>query len=161
MPRKMSGSGKKGRQCLYISILCKLRVSPRMGVEASFPCPPRLSKAARAEFFNASSIADRFRRVLDFAKSNMALAQEAQEYYANQSRAVASRYKVGDKVWLDTRNIKTERPAKKLDDKFKGPFTVTKVGTHTVTLDLPESWKVFNTFHTSLVRLREGEPYPA
>jgi hypothetical protein len=83
-----------------------------------------------------------------------------QEHYANQSRAAASRYKIGDKVWLDTRNIKTERPAKKLDDKFKGPFTVTKVGTHTVTLDLPKSWKIFNTFHTSLVRLREGDPYP-
>lgn len=133
---------------------------PRMGVEPSSPCPPHVSKAARTEFFNANSIADRFQRILDFAKSNMALAQEMQEHYANQSRAAASRYKIGDKVWLDTRNIKTERPAKKLDDKFKGPFTVTKVGTHTVTLDLPKSWKIFNTFHTSLVRLREGDPYP-
>jgi hypothetical protein len=93
--------------------------------------------AARAEFFNANSIADRLQKILDFAKSN-----------------------VGDKVWLDTRNIKTERPAKKLDDKYKGPFTVTRVGTHTVTLDLPKTWKIFNTFHNSLVRLEEGDPYP-
>jgi hypothetical protein len=56
--------------------------------------------------------------------------------------------------------VKTERPAKKLDDKFKGPFTVTKVGTHTVTLDLPGTWKISNNFHTSFVRLMEGKPYP-
>ena len=133
---------------------------PRMGVEPSSPCPPQISMAARAEFFNANSIADRFQKILDFAKSNIALAQETQEYYANQSRAEAPRYKVGDKVWLDTRNIKTERPAKKLDDKYKGPFTVTRVGTHTVTLDLPKTWKIFNTFHNSLVRLKEGDLYP-
>ena len=116
--------------------------------------------AARAEFFNANSIADRFQKILDFAKSNIALAQETQEYYTNQSRAEAPRYKVGDEVWLDTRNITTERPAKKLDDKYKGPFTVTRVGTHTVTLDLPKTWKIFNTFHNSLVRLKEGDSYP-
>lgn len=70
-----------------------------------------------------------------------------------------------------------ERPAKKPYDKFKGRFTVTKVGTHTVIIDLQKSWEIFNTFHTShsykcesccvegrpLVRLREGdldlEPY--
>jgi hypothetical protein len=82
------------------------------------------------------------------------------KYYANKSRSAAPRYEVGDKVWLDTKNIKTERPTKKLDDKFKGPFTVTGVGTHTVTLDLPDTWKITKTFHTSLVRLRRGEPYP-
>ena len=47
-----------------------------------------------------------------------------------------------------------------MDDKFKGPFTVTKVGTHVVTLDLPDTWKISNTFHTSKVRLLEEDPYP-
>ena len=77
--------------------------------------------AARAEFFNANSIADRFQKILDFAKSNIALAQETQEYYANQSRAEAPRYKVGDEVWLDTRNIKTERPAKSWMTSTRAP----------------------------------------
>jgi hypothetical protein len=43
-----------------------------------------------------------------------------------------------------------ERPAKKLDDKF---ITVTKVGTQYSIVTL----EVFNTFHTSLARLREGD----
>ncbi len=133
---------------------------PRMGVEPSFPCPPQTSKASREEFFNANSIADRFQKILDFVKSNITLAQETQEKYANQSRSAAPRYKVGDEVWLNTENVKTERPAKKLDDKFKGPFPVIKVGTHTVTLKLPDTWRISNTFHTDRVRLKEGNPYP-
>jgi len=52
--------------------------------------------AVRADFFNANSIADRFQKILDFAKSNIALAQETQEYYMNQSRTEAPRYEVGD-----------------------------------------------------------------
>jgi hypothetical protein len=30
-------------------------------------------------------------------------------------------------VWLDSRNIKTKRPTKKLDDKWFGPFPITEV----------------------------------
>ena len=45
----------------------------------------------------------------------MAKAQQDQELQANHSRNVAPAYKVGDKVYLSLRNIRTERPSKKLD----------------------------------------------
>jgi hypothetical protein len=72
----------------------------------------------------------------------------APTHYIARVLAPRCNNKIGDEVWLNAENVKTERPAKKLDDKFKGPFPVTEVGTHTVKLKLPKTWKISNTFHT-------------
>ena len=57
------------------------------------------------------------------------------DYYSGPSL----QYKPGDKVLLDSRNIKTTRPTKKFDDKWLGPFEVdSKVGASTYKLKLPQ-----------------------
>ncbi|KAI1667085.1 hypothetical protein L13192_09329 [Pyrenophora tritici-repentis] len=38
-----------------------------------------------------------------------------QQEYTNQKRLPALAYEVGDEVWLDARNIRTQRALKKLD----------------------------------------------
>jgi len=134
---------------------------PRLGIEPSQPCPPKLSRQQREEFFNASSIANRYQQITEHLRANIEFAQERQEYFANLSRTAAPAYKPGDWVWLDTRNIKTPRPMKKLDVKFDGPFQVVKTVSHDVTLDLPKNWKISKTFHTSLVRPIASDPFPA
>ena len=48
----------------------------------------------------------------------MAAAQDSQELAANQRRDQVSAYKVGDKVWLSLENIATDRPSKKLDQRY-------------------------------------------
>ena len=133
---------------------------PRLGIEPSQPCPPKLSRQQREEFFNASSIANRYQQITEHLRANIEFAQERQEYFANLSRTAAPAYKPGDWVWLDTRNIKTPRPMKKLDVKFDGPFQVVKTVSHDVTLDLPKNWKISRTFHTSLVRPIASDPFP-
>src|SRR5258708_3493607 len=47
--------------------------------------------------------------------------------YYNWSHQSVPEYKVGDKVWLSLQNYSSNRPMKKLDHKWAGPFTVTKV----------------------------------
>ena len=54
-----------------------------------------------------------------------------------------------NKVFLDGRNIKTDRPTGKLEDKWFGPFEVVeKIGAAAYKLKLPRNWKkihpVFN-----------------
>jgi hypothetical protein len=50
-------------------------------------------------------------------------------------------FKVGDEVWLDSRNLKTIYH-KKMAPKHEGPFKITKVtGPVTYQLKLPLSWK--------------------
>jgi hypothetical protein len=134
--------------------------NPRLGVEPPHPHPPNLSRAQKEEFFNANSLADRFAKIQEFLRQQIANAQDRQELQANKSRAPAPRYKEGDEVWLDTKNLKTDRPSRKLDDKYKGPFKVIRAGTHTVTLDIPREWKIDNTVNNSRVRLAAKDPFP-
>jgi hypothetical protein len=50
-------------------------------------------------------------------------------------------YHQGDKVWVDGKEITTDRPTKKLDDRRYGPFLVEqKIGVAYM-LKLPATWK--------------------
>lgn len=74
--------------------------------------------------------------------------------YFDQTKLKGPQFKIGNKVMLGVRNIKTKRPMKKLAPKSYGPFEVTRVGTRTCTLDLKGRWSIHPTFHVSLL-----EPY--
>ena len=61
-------------------------------------------------------------------------------------------FQVNDKVWLEGKNLRLSHPSAKLAAKRYGPFTVSKVISPVVyQLVLPTSWKIFNTFHASLL----------
>jgi hypothetical protein len=59
---------------------------------------------------------------------------------------------VRQKVWLDTRNMKTNYH-KKMAPKREGPFKVEEVlGPVTYKLKLPTTWKIHNIFHAVLLK---------
>ena len=61
-------------------------------------------------------------------------------------------FKQGDKVWLDTRNIRMKYH-KKIRLKREGPFKIVKViGPVTYRLKLPPAWKIHPVFHATLLR---------
>ena len=71
--------------------------------------------------------------------------------YYDLHRKEAPMYRVGDKVMLDMRNIKTHRPIRKFDHKKQGPIVITKVISRcAVKLELPRQWKIHDSFHVSL-----------
>ena len=58
----------------------------------------------------------------------------------------------GQKVWLDTRNLKTSYH-KKIAPKREGPFEINEVlGPVTYRLKLPKTWKIHDVFHAILLR---------
>jgi hypothetical protein len=60
--------------------------------------------------------------------------------------------KVGDKVWLEGKNLKIPYPSRKFAPKREGPFTIGKVlGPVTYELKLPKQWKIHPVFHASLL----------
>ena len=63
-------------------------------------------------------------------------------------------------MWLDSRNLKTLYH-KKMAPKREGPFEIVDVlRPLTYRLSLPETWKIHNVFHASLLRrYRENDVY--
>uniref|UniRef100_A0A0W0FRL6 Chromo domain-containing protein n=1 Tax=Moniliophthora roreri TaxID=221103 RepID=A0A0W0FRL6_MONRR len=61
-------------------------------------------------------------------------------------------FTVGQKVWLEGKNLNFGYLSKKLAPKQEGPFKIEAVlGPVTYKLALPEKWKVHLVFHTSLL----------
>lgn len=126
--------------------------NPRLGTEPTKPCPPNLSQAQKRQFYRANVVADRFERIITQLKALARQSAARYEEYANESREDAPRYQEGDQVYIDTRNMKTNRPMKKGDDKLAGPYPVKKAYPRACLLDLPPNMKIFPVFHNSLLR---------
>ena len=103
----------------------------------------------------------------DWASLNTYLKEKLQEsfdkaamYYDNSKR-ITPRWKVGDMVYLNSKNIKTKRPTKKFDWKNFGPFKITEcIGSHAYRLKLPKEWRIHNVFHVNLLSLAPPEKFP-
>ena len=75
--------------------------------------------------------ADTFARQLDHAqeeaKAALDWAADDMKQYYDQNHQAAPEYKVKDRVWLSLQNYSSDRPMKKLDHKWAGPFLITKI----------------------------------
>ena len=61
-------------------------------------------------------------------------------------------WKIGNRVWLEGKNLHLYYPTKKLAPKQEGPFEISQVISPTAYhLQLPPTWKIHNVFHTSLL----------
>ncbi|ESK82843.1 reverse transcriptase-rnase h-integrase [Moniliophthora roreri MCA 2997] len=61
-------------------------------------------------------------------------------------------YNIGQKVWLEEKNLTIGYPTKKLAPKREGPFEILKVlGPVTYWLKLPHQWKIHPVFHAALL----------
>ena len=61
-------------------------------------------------------------------------------------------YQLGDKVWLEGRNLTTMHPTTKLAPRRYGPFPITRIISRTsYQLKLPPQWKIHNVFHATLL----------
>ena len=92
-------------------------------------------------------------------RTEMGCAQERQQDNADRRRVPAPFFQVGYKVWLNAKNIRTRRPSRKLDNKHHGAYEVkAKIGTEAYRLDLPNTMKIHNVFHVSLLDLAANYP---
>jgi hypothetical protein len=132
---------------------------PRMSFDPSDDeVVDRLSARERVMTEKAATITKKMEDIWKFTKEKLANAQDMQKRYADRKRIPSPEYKPGDMVWLSTKNIKTERPSRKLDHKWIGPYKVRKVVKGACHLELPQSMKIHDTFHTSLLRMAATDP---
>ncbi|KAK3524003.1 hypothetical protein QTP70_017521 [Hemibagrus guttatus] len=80
-------------------------------------------------------------------------AVRRQRIQANRRRCLHPPYRVGQRVWLSTRNLRPKLPFRKLSPKFMGPFEIIcQVNPVSYRLRLPASYCICHTFHVSLLK---------
>ncbi|KAK3513363.1 hypothetical protein QTP70_012342 [Hemibagrus guttatus] len=80
-------------------------------------------------------------------------AVRRQRIQANWRRRPHPPYRVGQRVWLSTRNLRLKLPCRKLSPKFVGPFEIIRqVNPVFYRLRLPASYRICPTFHVSLLK---------
>jgi Chromo (CHRromatin Organisation MOdifier) domain len=97
-------------------------------------------------------IDDKVKQMMADRDEALAAYKLARTRMADRRRNMFIPFTVGQKVWLDTRNMKTNYH-KKMAPKQKGPFKVEEVlGPVTYWLKLPNTWKIHNVFHAVLLK---------
>jgi len=119
---------------------------PRMGFE------PRQN---HSDLETVNKFTERMRMVIKEAKSTIRKAQKDIKRYYNRHRTLAPVFNLGDKVFLDTSDIRTMRPLQKLSHQQLGPFVVEqRIGPIAYRLKLPHRMKqlhsVFNIVKLTL-----------
>jgi len=107
-----------------------------------------------------TAVEDRMVTLIKNREEALAPHELACSHMAERRKSTFTPFKKGDKVWLDSRNLKTIYH-KKMAPKREGPFIIAKVlSPITYQLQLPASWKIHNVFHATLLRpYRENKIY--
>lgn len=122
--------------------------NPRLGIE-----PSREARAPSVDDF-----LNNIKKAEEEAKAALEKAADDMARFYDVHRQDIPQYNVGEKVWLDAKDIQTDRPAKKLDDKWFGPFKIEQVvSKNAYKLALPANFrKVHPVFN--ITRLRRFIP---
>ena len=102
---------------------------------------------------DVGELVSQMEKATEEAQSALARAASDMARFYDAHRDTKVEFNVGDEDWLDSLNIQTTRPMKKLDDKWFGPFKITaKISRNAYRLALPASMRVHPVF--SIVKLR-------
>lgn len=136
---------------------------PRMSFGPPRPVPTAASRRVRNETLKGNKFVKKMEEITEVLLDKLMQSRITYEIFANKHRQPAPAYRVGDKVWLDVRNVNTNRPTKKLDYKYFGPFPIAEVvSSHSYRLTLPEEMKELHpVFHTTLLRPVATDPFPS
>ncbi|SPO38929.1 uncharacterized protein PSFLO_04408 [Pseudozyma flocculosa] len=100
-------------------------------------------------------------QLLEACQRNINAAAEAMAKSYNRSRVDRS-FQPGEEVMLRTKHLRTDRPSRKLDNRFAGPFKILDaIGPRAYRLDLPRRWAVHPVFHVSLLEPVEKPQRPS
>ena len=108
------------------------------------------------------TLVDKIHHIQEEAAAAMNRASDDMKRFADRSRQEVPEWNEGDQVMLDMRNIKTDRPSKKLDNRRTGPYKILKkLSDLNYKLQLPRKWKIHPIFHALLLYKYDGDSIPS
>ena len=124
--------------------------------------PGESPKALPTTFENTKfpAINEKLKQLLANQEEALAAHELARTRIAERKKNTFTPFEKGQKVWLDTRNLKTNYH-RKMAPKREGPFEIEEVlGPVTYRLKLPTTWRIHNVFHAVLLKpYQENEVY--
>ncbi len=104
----------------------------------------------------------RCRRIWRTVRAKLLRTSGQHQIQANRRCRPEPSLRVGQRVWLSTRNLPLRVESRKLSQKFVGPFKIARrVNPVTYRLTLPRSLKINPTFHVSLLKPVLCSPFVA
>src|SRR3984893_5683568 len=112
--------------------------------------------------YTARQHADDLTALHDYLKEQLRITIEQYTWAMEHRRILPLDFHISSKVWLDTCNIKTKCPSKKLDSKYVRPLTITqKISDHAYRLELPLAMKTLHdVFPVKLLQLHIEDEIP-
>ena len=102
------------------------------------------------------SLEDRLTLLKQARNEALAAHEKAWQSMREQITTKFIPWKVGDKVWLEGKNLRLHYPTKKLAPKWEGPFEISQViSPLAYHLWLPLTWKIHDIFHASLLSINQ------
>ena len=132
--------------------------------ELMFGLPP-ISIPLSFEHTKYPAIKERMKTLQKNREEALAAHELARSRMAERKQCTFIPFQLRQKVWLDLRHLKTLYH-RKMAPKREGPFEIIEVlGLLTYQLKLPNSWKIHDIFHATLLKLYQetktyGENYP-
>ncbi len=109
------------------------------------------SSHERLQTTKVENISENMNKTLKFARELLAKTQEQMMKQVNKHRKEVD-YKTESKMFLNERNIVTARSFKKLDGKMLDSFINLDLVDSSYKLELSESMRVHDVFHSDLLR---------
>src|SRR5882757_222884 len=98
------------------------------------------------------------------------MAKETMKWFYDRTKGKSLNYAIGDKVWLEGKNLKPLHPTKKFADKCYGLFTIQeKISKSSYKLEIPKNWKqihlvfnkvLFSPYHEPAFKGQQCPPPP-
>ena len=128
--------------------------NPHLRFKPSEPLVTDLTAQQQIKLLDIENFTKKMKDLTEHLRVEMLIAQAIYEFSANKSRCSCPYYFVGDKVWLNAKNLNTAHPAVKLNNHHVRPFKVKRIfekNSLVIELKLPEFMKVHSVFHITLL----------